>query len=70
VIVRNPSVLSHPPRAKLACLFCLRAFEMLPFYGCCGACYQRSAEVRKVVDEAHPDTSTLALREEDADEHR
>lgn len=48
----------------MTCLFCLRVFEVLPFYGCCGACYQRSAEVRRVVDEAHPDTSTLALREE------
>lgn len=38
------------------CLVCLRPFGMLPFYGCCGACYTGSADVRAMVDEAHPQT--------------
>jgi hypothetical protein len=42
--------------APFECLFCRRAFAMLPFYGCCGGCYAGSQEVRVVVDEAHPQT--------------
>ena len=39
------------------CLFCRRTFDELPFYGCCGGCYTKNAEVRALVDEAHPQTT-------------
>lgn len=40
----------------LLCHFCHGLFEELPFWGCCGNCYSRSATVRLLVDDAHPQT--------------
>jgi hypothetical protein len=38
------------------CLVCGGAFAELPFYGCCGGCYQSNETARALVDEAHPQT--------------
>lgn len=38
------------------CHFCCRLFEELPFWGCCSRCYCGSEAVRKIVDDAHPQT--------------
>lgn len=43
------------------CFFCQRHFAALPFFGCCGGYYAGSAEVRAVVDDAHPQTWPSAM---------
>lgn len=48
-----------PDAAKYRCLVCCRDFDELPWYGCCLSCYLSSAEVRAVVDDAHPLTPIL-----------
>ena len=47
------------------CMFCRVKFEELPFYGCCGACYQKDERARASVDEAHPqpEVSVVAFRQ-------
>lgn len=42
--------------ARYECLFCKGMFDSLPWYGCCGGCYSRSAIVRVLVDASTPQT--------------
>lgn len=48
--------------SKVTCTFCRKPFDTMPFYGCCGACYQGSAEVRAIVDDAHPQSVTPPVK--------
>lgn len=42
---------------RFTCLFCKGEFDSLPFYGCCGACYNGNSTVRVLVDAATPQTA-------------
>jgi hypothetical protein len=45
------------------CAFCLQQKELF-FYRCCSSCYVSSADVRRIVDGAHPVTWPSAVASE------
>lgn len=62
----SPTETESTMYADCTCLFCGYVFESLPWFGCCGRCYSKSESIRRVVDEAHPQTNAFAVAAQDA----